>query len=83
MAFHGACPTGMSMLDYFICRPYVSHYLGVNLFAMGVANARACELEIITGKGTNMAYGLGDFRNFDRFSTAVKEIAQESSDKCA
>lgn len=53
------------------------------MFAMGVANARACELEIITGQGTSMAYGLGDFRNFDRFATAVKEIAQESPDKCA
>ncbi|XP_067951890.1 collagen alpha-1(XIV) chain-like [Watersipora subatra] len=56
---------------------------GVNLFAMGVANARACELEIITGKGSTMAYGLGDFRNFDRFATAVKEIAQENASKCA
>ena len=58
-------------------------FTGVNLFAMGVANARACELEIITGKGTSMAYGLGDFRNFDRFATAVKEIAQENASKCA
>lgn len=57
--------------------------LGVNLVALGVAKARACELEIITGEGSNVAYGLGDFRNFDRFSTAVKEIAQESADKCA
>jgi len=56
---------------------------GVNVFAMGVANARACELEIITGKGSSMAYGLGDFRNFDRFATAVKEIAQENDKKCA
>ena len=53
------------------------------MFAMGVANARACELEIVTGKGSNMAYGLGDFRNFDRFATAVKEIAQENDKKCA
>jgi len=56
---------------------------GVNVFAMGVANARACELEIVTGKGSSMAYGLGDFRNFDRFATAVKEIAEESDKKCA
>jgi len=35
---------------------------------MGVANARACELEIITGKGDDIAYGLGDFQNFDRFA---------------
>jgi len=56
---------------------------GVNVFAMGVANARACELEIVTGKGSNMAYGLGDFRNFDRFATAVKEISEESDKKCA
>ena len=56
---------------------------GVNVFAMGVANARACELEIVTGKGSNMAYGLGDFRNFDKFATAVKEIAQENDKKCA
>jgi len=56
---------------------------GVNVFAMGVANARACELEIMTGKGSSMAYGLGDFRNFDRFATAVKEIAQENAKKCA
>ena len=53
------------------------------MFAMGVAKARACELEIITGKGTSMAYGLGDFRNFDRFATAVKEIAEENASKCA
>lgn len=53
------------------------------MFAMGVANARACELEIVTGQGNNLAYGLGDFRNFDRFALAVKEIAQESDSKCA
>lgn len=50
---------------------------------MGVANARACELEIITGKGDDIAYGLGDFQNFDRFATAVKEIAEENPSKCA
>lgn len=59
------------------------NFIGVNVFAMGVAKARACELEIISGKGDNIAYGLGDFQNFDRFATAVKEIAQESDKKCA
>lgn len=59
------------------------YVVGVNVFAMGVAKARACELEIVTGKGNTMAYGLGDFQNFDRFATAVKEIAQENASKCA
>jgi len=50
---------------------------------MGVANARACELEILTGQGSTLAYGLGDLRNFERFAQAVKEIAQEKPAKCA
>lgn len=49
---------------------------------MGVGNARACELEIITGTGSPMAYGLGDFSNLDRFAVAVKKLALEKSNKC-
>ena len=53
------------------------------MFAMGVGNARACELEIISGAGSSLAFGMGDFGSFEKFSAVVKELAQAKQSKCA
>ncbi|XP_013404826.1 uncharacterized protein LOC106169765 isoform X3 [Lingula anatina] len=55
---------------------------GVQLFAMGIDNARACELEIITGQGSDLAYGLNDFNQFEQFAQAVQEKASQEPNKC-
>ncbi|XP_013404798.1 collagen alpha-1(XXII) chain-like [Lingula anatina] len=55
---------------------------GVQLFALGVDNARACELEIITGKGSDMAFGLNDFTEFEKFATAVRDEAENQNSGC-
>ena len=49
---------------------------------MGVGNARACELEIISGEGSSLAFGMGDFGNFERFAAVVKDLAQENESRC-
>ena len=61
---------------------HITCHVGVNLFAMGVGNARACELEIISGKGSSLAFGMGDFGNFERFAAVVKDLAQENESRC-
>ncbi|XP_013404827.1 uncharacterized protein LOC106169765 isoform X2 [Lingula anatina] len=55
---------------------------GVQVFAVGIDNARLCELEIITGKGSDLAYGLRDFSQFEQFAEAVQEMASQKPNKC-
>ncbi|XP_013404799.1 uncharacterized protein LOC106169743 [Lingula anatina] len=55
---------------------------GVQVFAMGIDNARACELEIITGRGSDLAYGLSDFSQFEQFAKAVRERASQEPNGC-
>lgn len=55
---------------------------GVQLFALGIGRARACELELITGDGKELAFGVSDFDTFDTFAKAIKEVAQENENGC-
>ena len=55
---------------------------GVQLFALGVSNARACELDIITGNGADLAFGVSDYNSFESFAKAMREVAMEEYNGC-
>ena len=55
---------------------------GVQLFALGVSNARACELDIITGNGADLAFGVSDFNSFESFAKAMKDVAKNEFNGC-
>jgi len=56
---------------------------GVNIFAVGVAQARECELDIISGKSSGTkAYGLSGMKSFEMMAEKVMEEAQASDKKC-
>ena len=55
---------------------------GVQLFALGVSNARACELDIITGNGADLAFGVSDYNSFESFAKAMREVAKEEYNGC-
>jgi len=55
---------------------------GVQLFALGVSNARACELDIITGNGADLAFGVSDFNSFESFAKSMKEVANDEFNGC-
>ena len=49
---------------------------GVQLFA------RACELDIITGNGADLAFGFSDYNSFESFAKAMREVAKEEYNGC-
>lgn len=55
---------------------------GVQLFALGVSNARACELDIITGNGADLAFGVSDFNSFQSFAKSMREVAKDEFKGC-
>ena len=77
------------------CRPGIGFFLechtrpGVKIsdpfhpqFALGVSNARACELDIITGNGADLAFGVSDFNSFESFAKAMKDVAKNEFNGC-
>ena len=56
---------------------------GVQLFALGVSSgARACELDIITGNGADLAFGVSDFNTFETFAKAMGQVAKDEFNGC-
>lgn len=56
---------------------------GVQLFALGVSSSsRACELDIITGNGANLAFGVSDFDTFESFAKAMRQVAKDEFNGC-
>lgn len=55
---------------------------GVQLFALGVSNARACELDIITGNGADLAFGVSDYNSFESFAKAMRQVAKDDYNGC-
>jgi len=55
---------------------------GVNVFAVGVADARECELDIMSGKSPQSSFGLDGMKYFKQMAESVMAKAQASPNKC-
>lgn len=55
---------------------------GVNLFAVGVSNARECELDIISGKAPKSSFGLDGMKYFKKMAESVMAKAKSMPNKC-
>ena len=55
---------------------------GVNVFAVGVAAARECELDIISGKAPKSSFGLNGMKYFKEMAESVMEKARKMPNKC-
>ena len=55
---------------------------GVNVFAVGVADARECELDIMSGKTPKSSFGLDGMKYFKQMAESVMAKAQASPNKC-
>ena len=55
---------------------------GVNVFAVGVAAARECELDIISGKAPKSSFGLNGMKYFKEMAQSVMEKARKTPNKC-
>ena len=55
---------------------------GVNLFAVGVASAKECELDIISGKQPKSSFGLDGMNSFKQLAEAIINKARSLPGKC-
>ncbi|KAF6017684.1 hypothetical protein EB796_002945 [Bugula neritina] len=55
---------------------------GVNVFAVGVAEARECELDILSGKTPQSSFGLDGMKYFKEMAESVMAKAQSTPEKC-